>query len=105
MELAKTLYFEHVVRPFPRTLDDLAAEFAMSRYRIHRLVMDYRLEIGEVVMTAPYLRRQLLTEGRTYRQVAQMNCCSVSTVYRKARKYNIKSLRNPGNPKIFTPRT
>jgi Mor family transcriptional regulator len=112
LELAKTLYYEHIVRPFPRTLDDLAKEYDMSRYRIHRLVMDYRQELGEVVLTASYLRRQLLIEGRTYRQVAKQNCCSVSTVYRKARKYNIQKLRKPGNPnfitdskKNFTPRT
>jgi|GEM_PF-4189607 len=101
---AKTLYKEHILQG--KTLDELSQKYGLSRYRIHRLVMTYRMEeLGEVVLTASYLRKKLITERCTYRDVAKMNCCSVSTVYRKARKYNIKPNRQPGNPKFFNPRT
>ena len=100
LELAKTLYYEHVVRPFPRTLDDLAAEFAMSRYRIHRLVTAYRWHIGEVVMTAPKLKKLYVKEGLTIRQIADRYMCGNATVHRHLKKCGIKR-RPPGNPKLL----
>lgn len=99
----KTLYKEHILQG--KTLDELSTKYGLSRYRIHRLVMAYRAELGEVIMTAPYLRKKLIVERCTYRQIAKMNCCSVSTVHRKAKKYKITPSNKAGNPKFFNPRT
>lgn len=100
LELAKTLYYEHIVRPFPRTLDDLAKEYDMSRYRIHRLVMDYRQELGEVVMTAPALKKLYVKDGLSIRQIADRYMCGYATVHRHLKKCRIKT-RPPGNPKLL----
>lgn len=100
LELAKTLYFEHVVRPFPRTLDDLAEEYAMSRYRVHRLVMDYRMEMGEVVMTKPVLRKLYVKDMLSTREIADRFLCDKRTVLRHLKKNGIK-VRPPGNPRLM----
>lgn len=94
------LYREHIIRG--RTLDELEAETGISRYRIHRMVTAYRWHIGEVVMTAPQLKKLYVKDGLTIRQIADKLMCDPATVHRHLKKCKIKT-RPPGNPKLLDP--
>lgn len=92
------LYREHMING--RTLDDLEAETGISRYRIHRLVRAYRWRIGEVVMTAPALKKLYIKDGLSTREIAEKYFCSDITVRRHLKKCRIK-IRPQGNPKLL----
>lgn len=71
------------------TLDELAELEGISRYQVHRIIMNERWRSGEVVITEKALR-QLLSDHYTVRQIAEHFFCSVGCVEKRIKRYKIK---------------
>ena len=81
----RRLYWLHC-RARPRwTLDQLAEETGLSRYQIHRMVLEYRRSIGEVILSDRKLRAYR-SRGMTIRQIAEKEQCAVGLICKRLRR-------------------
>lgn len=94
----KWLWCQHC-RGKKKTLDQLSEETGLSRYQIHRAVMSYRRESGEVVMSKVQLSTMYTVERCSIKAIADRLFCSEDAVRRHLIQYGIPR-RPVGNPKM-----
>lgn len=81
----KRMYWLHC-RARPRwTLDQIAEEAGLSRYQVHRMVLEYRRAAGEVILSDRRLR-VYRERGMTIRQIAEREQCAVGLVCKRLRR-------------------
>jgi len=79
------MYWLHC-RAKPRwTLDQLAEETGLSRYQVHRVVLEYRRSIGEVILSDRKLRAYR-SRGLTIRQIAEKEQCATGLICKRLRR-------------------
>jgi len=82
---AHRMYWLHC-RTRPRhTLDEISEMTGLSRYQVHRIVLEYRRTIGEVVISDRKLRGYR-SKGLTIRQIAEREQCAIGLICKRLRR-------------------